>query len=172
MRCAKMKRYNIRPDAIVSSYTGEWIRDDIEEYSEGEWVRYEDVKPLLERLEQLEQSKPKNNTHPYIWGDGWYAIPDPDDGDSWCLAPKEYFLKYGFCADGWEWEIPDGMDADDLDDFIDIYGCEPQIPHPFRYCCESTICCDKDLSFEEQKELLRDFGFIVDDVPKWKWERK
>lgn len=112
-----------------------------------------------------------------IWGDGWYAIykegKEEDEDGSWALAPKKFFDERGFVPDGWEWEIPEGMTSEELDDFIDKYGCEPAIPNEFFYSCESTISSvSENLSFEEQKRILKDFGFIVDNVPAWWYNRE
>ena len=111
-----------------------------------------------------------NKTHPYIWGDGWYAIPDIDY-KNWSLAPIKFFDEKGYCPDGWEWEKPEGLSNDELDDFIDEHGCEPEIPSPFAYCMESTIECRKKISKQEQKQILKEFGYTVDNIPKWYYER-
>lgn len=112
-----------------------------------------------------------NNTHPYIWGDGWYAIPDMDHENNWCLAPIKFFDEKGYCPDGWDWEKPEGLSDDEFSDFIDEHGCEPEIPNMFGYCMELTIECYEKISMEEQKQILKDFGYVVDNIPKWKYER-
>lgn len=109
--------------------------------------------------------------NPLIWGDGWYAIQH-DANDCWYLAPKKFFDELGHCPDGWEWDIPEGMDDEEFDEYVDEYGCEPEIPDEFRYCAEVCISCtDEDLSIEEQKEILKNSGFIVDNIPAWWYDR-
>lgn len=122
--------------------------------------------------EYAETLKIVNNTHPYIWGDGWYAIPDLGGENAWCLAPIKFFDENGHCPDGWEWETPEGLSNEELDEFIDEHGCEPEIPKEFSYCMESKIECVKEISMEEQKQILKDFGYVVDNIPKWKYDRE
>ena len=126
----------------------------------------------VETLKKETQEKIVNNTHPYIWGSGWYAIPDRDGENAWCLAPIKFFDEMGHCPDGWEWETPEGLSNEELNEFIDEHGCEPEIPKEFSYCMESTIECVKEIPMEEQKQILKDFGYVVDNIPKWKYDRK
>lgn len=118
------------------------------------------------------QNSDANKTHPYIWGGGWYAIPDRDGENAWCLAPIKFFDENGHCPDGWEWETPEGLSNEELNEFIDEHGCEPEIPKEFSYCMESTIECVKEIPMEKQKQILKDFGYVVDNIPKWKYDRK
>jgi hypothetical protein len=115
--------------------------------------------------------KSTNSTHPYIWGEGWYAIPDCEKENCWCLAPIKFFDEKGHCPDGWDWEKPEVLSDDEFSDFVDEYGCEPEIPNMFNYCMESTIECCEKISMEQQKQTLKDFGYVVDNVPKWYYER-
>jgi hypothetical protein len=39
-----MKRYYIRPEAIISSYTGECVGEECYEKLDGDWVKFEDVR--------------------------------------------------------------------------------------------------------------------------------
>lgn len=115
----------------------------------------------------------KIEQNPIIWGDGWYAMLSEYDNDNiWYVAPKKFFEEKGHCPDGWDWEIPEGMDSDDLENFIDENGCEPNPPKGFQYCIESGMSCVEDWTLEEQKNKLREAGFIVDNVPLWHWNRK
>jgi hypothetical protein len=112
--------------------------------------------------------------HPLIWGDGWYSIfikDEDEDNGIWYVSPKKFFEEKGYCPDGWEQEIPEEMDEDELEDFIDEFGYEPNAPEGFFYCIESGMRCDKDWSIDEQRNVLRKAGFIVDNVPKWGYER-
>lgn len=143
-----------------SQKNGELVKSD-----DGDWVKYEDLKNLIEAPENV------NTTHPYIWGEGWYALKHHYDTKIWWLAPIKFFDEHGYCPDGWEWDRPEGMSADDLENFIDDYGFEPKIPKQFVYCMESAIKCTEDLNQEEQKEILKKFGYTVDNVPKWRFEK-
>lgn len=79
----------------------------------------------------------------------WYAIYKIDD-ECWYLAPKKHFDEHGHCS--YEFE-------------------EPKIPHQFHYCMESCIKTCKNITVKEQKNILQNFGFIVDNIPKWWYER-
>lgn len=132
----------------------------------------EDIDMYVESLKKQTQKKDVNNTHPYIWGGGWYAIPDMDGENHWSLAPVKFFDEKGRCPGGWEWETPEGLSSEEFHEFIDEHGCEPEIPKGFRYCMESTIECNKKISMEEQKQILKDFGYTVDNIPKWWYDRE
>jgi hypothetical protein len=135
----------------------------------------EDIDRYVESLKKQTQEKCLNNTHPYIWGGGWYAIPDTDEEfreNYWSLAPIKFFDEKGHRPDGWEWEKPEGLSNEEFDKFIDEYGCDPEIPDEFSYCMESTIECNKKISMEEQKQILKDFGYTVDNIPKWWYDRR
>lgn len=129
---------------------------------------------------ELEVSDPTwikdiNNTNPYIWQNGWYAILNDDSEENdvqWWVAPKDHFDERGYCSDGWEWKIPTALRKEGrLDEFIEEYGCEPNIPKGFVYCMESCIEGPSNKSVEEQRQILKDFGFTVDNIPKWGYER-
>jgi uncharacterized protein YlaI len=127
--------------------------------------------------ELIQPVKIKPETHPLIWGDGWYAILDDnedfqDEYHRWWIAPKKFFDEKGHCSDGWEWETPEGMDSDDLEEFINKHGCEPIPPEGFSYCMESCLEGYKNISLEEQKDRLKKAGFILDNIPKWHYERE
>lgn len=85
----------------------------------------------------------------------WYAILDMDyeegsDHDArWYLVEKDFFDKNGYC------------------DYVE----DPPIPWQFVSVVESGISCCFGMSIEKQKEVLKNFGFIVDNVPKWRHER-
>lgn len=70
-----MKRYKIRPDAIVNSYTGEWIRDDVEESPSGEWARYSDVMDMLYDLSRVQLDTPKGKRFPFGGLMRFYNLP-------------------------------------------------------------------------------------------------
>ena len=123
------------------------------------------------------ENKIEIKQHSLIWGDGWYAILDDsedfqDEYYRWWIAPKKFFDEKGHCSDGWEWETPEGMDSDDLEEFIDEHGCEPNSPEGFSYCMESCLQGSKNLSLEEQKRILKENGFILDNIPEWHNERE
>lgn len=99
---------------------------------------------------------------PEIWGDGWYSIYDAEN-NYWWVAPIKYFDENGHCPDGWDWEKPEGFSDDDLADFIDEHGCEPNPPRGFSYCMESCIECDTIASFERQKEAFEKAGYTIKD---------
>lgn len=110
------------------------------------------------------------NQNPIIWGDGWYAIPDNSNDElTWPVSPKKYFDKTGYCPDGWEGDIPEGWTVDELNNFIDKHGCEPNPPEGFSYCMETTMKCTKDWSFERQKEALIEAGYIIANPKDAKW---
>lgn len=128
--------------------------------------------PITKKFGLLVSEHKINNTHPYIWGKGWYAIPDIDNENEnlWFLSPIEYFDKHGHCPNGWEWEKPNVSD-EEFEEFVDKHGYEPIIPEEFSYCMESAIECVEMLTKEQQKQILRDFGFTVDNVPEWYYNR-
>ena len=127
----------------------------------------------------LEKSKLNNLTDPLIWHKGWYAIYDDDNKNyqdeyhRWWVAPIEYFNEKGYCAGGWEWEKPEQFKNDEeaFEQFIEDYGFEPDAPKGFSYCMESCLEGPKNKTKEEQKQILKDFGFTVDNIPKWGYER-
>lgn len=134
-----------------------------------------DCAKLIGKLSVENKIEVKQN--PLIWGDGWYAMLigniDPDD-TIWYVSPKKFFEENGYCPDGWEWEKPEEikeMDEDEFEEFIDQNGCEPNAPNGFQYCIESGMSGDENWTLEEQKNKLREAGFIVDNVPKWHFER-
>jgi hypothetical protein len=45
-----IKRYYIKPDSIINSYTGEWIRDEYHVDPDGDWVKFEDVRELCDDI--------------------------------------------------------------------------------------------------------------------------
>jgi len=124
-------------------------------------IAVEAAKKLL--AGELTLDKNEYDQDPIIWGDGWYAIysnTDLEGEDLWWVSPKKYFEEYGICPDGWEWEIPEGMTTDELDDFIDLYGYEPNAPEGFSYCMESCLICDKDWDVNKQKDVLKQGGLL------------
>lgn len=135
-------------------------------------VAVEAAKKLLASELKLDENEYYQD--PIIWGDGWYAIYkqeyDDEDGE-WFVSPKKYFEEYGSCMDGWEQEIPHGMTVDEFEDYIDMNGCEPNAPEGFSYCMEMAMSCTEGWDIDKQRDILREAGFIVDNVPKWHWDR-
>jgi len=100
-----------------------------------------------------------------IWGKGWYAIYVKDQYH-WDVSPIEFFDKHEHCPDGWEWDIPEGMTEEDLEEFVDEHGCEPTAPEGFDYCMESTFEAKSSMSYEDQKKAVEKAGFVIKEY-KW-----
>lgn len=115
---------------------------------------------------------------PLIWGEGWYAIWLPkecvdeeeiDDSGYWCTAPKKFFEEKGYCPTGFEYLNIDHS-AEEWEDLL-LRSYEPEVPEEFDYISESSFECNQNISMEEQKEILKNNGFLVDNIPKWYYER-
>lgn len=110
-------------------------------------------------------------TDPRIWGEGWYAIFDNECEPSWFVSPKKFFEETGRCPDGWEWDRPEGMTNEEFNEFVDEVGYEPKAPRGFYYGMESCLTCNEEWSLQKQKKILKDNGFLVDNVPEWHYDR-
>lgn len=124
----------------------------------------------------------QNRTHPQIWGSGWYAIlddnADPEDAHPiWYFSPKEFFDEKGFCLDDPSdfWDLSAEIVVDGcimtMGEYLEDNGFDPDIPEGFHYCIESGAECLVTGNIEEQKDILRKFGYIVDNVPPWAYNR-